>query len=198
MSAKFDRLVPSLTRRLVADLAITQLDAFAILGNLGHESAGFEKLQEIKPVVKGSRGGYGWAQWTGQRRRAYEAWCKQWGLNVASDEANYGFLIYELKTSEAKALPRLRAAKTLYDKVVAFELAYERAGVKHYDSRHRWAQRAQAAFDDAQQPGANVQPDVTAPLPISVKPKRNIALWVGVPLLIIFWIAVVLFIGARS
>ena len=72
------------------DFPITPRTA-AILGNLGHESAGLTILQEIKPTVAGSKGGYGWAQWTGPRRRAYEAYCARIGKNPASDEANYAY-----------------------------------------------------------------------------------------------------------
>lgn len=116
-------------------------DAAAIVGNLGHESGGFTSMQEIRPTVAGSRGGYGWAQWTGPRRRAFEAWCKQEGLSPADDEANYRYLVVELRGPEKKAIGKLAAAKSLADKVKAFELAFERAGAntKHYASRNRWA-----------------------------------------------------------
>jgi hypothetical protein len=181
MSRKFDLLAPDLTRKLTLDLGIGKLDAIAILGNLGHESGGFEKLQEIKPIVPGSRGGYGWAQWTGPRRRAYEAWCKNKGLNPASNEANYGFLIHELKnTPEKAALPRTRVANTLYDKVVAFELGFLRAHpkYKHYDSRHKWALRALAAVDDPQTVREPVAPpDVQAPEPPAKPTERKAPLW---------------------
>ena len=38
---------------------------------------------------------------------------------------------------------------SLADKVIAFEKAYERAGVKHYPSRQEWARIAQKAWQDA-------------------------------------------------
>lgn len=142
----FATKVPSVIQRLMIELALTPKDCFAVLGNVGHECNGFTQLQEVKPTVKGSEGGYGWAQWTGVRRRAFEAWCLKQRLSVASDAANLGFLVYELKTSEAKAVEAVKKAMTLYDKVVAFELAYERAGVKHYDSRMQWAQEAERVW----------------------------------------------------
>ena len=136
---KFQAVSMKYGPRLMRDLGITALDAAAILGNGGHESAGFTKLQEIKPTVKGSRGGYGWFQWTGPRRRAYEAFCKRNGLNPSDDAANYAYLLVELRGSEAVAIMKMRKAGNLHSKVVAFEMAFERAGVKHYDSRVRWA-----------------------------------------------------------
>ena len=53
--------------RLMADFDCTAEDAAAVFGNAGHESAGLEKLQEIRPTVPGSRGGWGWFQWTGDK-----------------------------------------------------------------------------------------------------------------------------------
>lgn len=37
------------------------------------ERGGFTLLQEQKPTVAGSKGSFGWYQWTGPRRRAYFA-----------------------------------------------------------------------------------------------------------------------------
>lgn len=133
-------------RRFMADFDCSELDAAAVFGNAGHESLGFTALQEIKPTVTGSRGGYGWFQWTGPRRRAFEAYCKRNNLQPASEKANYGFLFVELHGDEAGAMPATKRAKSLKDKVIAFEAGYERAGVKHYDSRLKWANIALEAF----------------------------------------------------
>lgn len=145
--SKLERLAPKLITDLMADLKIGLLDACAILGNAGHESNGLETLQEIKPTVKNSRGGYGWFQWTGPRRRAFEAWCKQHGLAPSSDIANYDYLIYELRTSEKAAIPLLTAAIDLESKTKAFERSFERSGVKAYASRISWANRCLDAWN---------------------------------------------------
>lgn len=135
----FRAKAPGIMDRLMWDFPLQLDDAAAILGNFGHECAGFTKLQEISPVVKGSRGGFGWAMWTGPRRRAYEAYCKRNNLDPASDQANYAFVFVELKGDEKHAIPALRGAVGLANKVKAFEQAYERAGAKHYASRNQWA-----------------------------------------------------------
>lgn len=146
----FRMKAPWIMALLMRDFPALSLDdAAAIVGNLGHESGGFASLQEIKPTVAGSKGGYGWAQWTGPRRRAYEAWCKERGFSPAEDQANYGYLVVELKGSEKAAIGKTVNAKGLAAKVKAFELAFERAGVKHYDSRNRWAAIAIDAWHDA-------------------------------------------------
>jgi hypothetical protein len=143
----FREKAPWLMHKLMGDFRISKLDAAAIAGNSGHESGGFTNLQEDRPTVKGSRGGYGWFQWTGPRRKAYEAYCARNNLNSASDEANYAWLWIELRGSEKKALDALRTAPTLKDKVIAFERSFERAGVKHYPSRIKYAEIALEAFD---------------------------------------------------
>lgn len=142
----FTDKAPAIMRDLMAAFALDADSAAAIVGNLGHESGGFKFLQEKKPLVPGSRGGWGWAQWTGPRRRAFEAWVAAKGLDPAGDEANLGFLVHELRTSEAKAIPAVKAARGLEAKVKAFEAAFERAGVKHYLSRINYAGQALAAY----------------------------------------------------
>ena len=147
MKEVFKAKVPMVVDRLTKEFHLAPVDCFAILGNLGHESAGFEKLQEIKPKVKGSKGGFGWAQWTGPRRVAFEKWCSVGKLDPSSDEANLGFLVLELQTTERNAIIAVTKPGTLYEKVVAFEMAYERAGIKHYDSRFAWAQVAEQVWN---------------------------------------------------
>lgn len=133
-------------------------DAAADAGNAGHESAGFTLLQEIKPVVPGSRGGYGWYQWTGPRRLEYEAYCTRNNFDPSADLSNYKFHFLELKGSESRAIEAVASANSLADKVRAFEDAYERAGVKNYASRNEWAKIALEAWQEAE--AANNLPDV--------------------------------------
>lgn len=149
--AHFRARAPWLMGLLLADFPeLSVLDAAAIAGNGGHESNGFTTLQETKPVVPGSRGGWGWFQWTGPRRRAFEAYCQRNGKDLRSDQANYDWLFVELKGAEGiKAIPRTVRAKRLEDKVKAFELAFLRAGVKHYASRTAWARIALDAWEKA-------------------------------------------------
>lgn len=155
--ALFEEKAPGIMRLLMADFDIDKTDAGAVLGNLGHESGGFKHFQELEPLA--GRGGWGWAQWTGGRRKQFEAYCKRNGLDPKSDKANYGFLFMELKgivpgggdVKAKKAIDAVKKAKTLDEKVEAFELAFERAHKdhKHYAERVAYAKRAIAAFDAA-------------------------------------------------
>lgn len=162
---------PWVMHNLMRDFGIGVEDAAAILGNLGHESAGFTDLVESDPAV-GGKGGFGWAQWTASRRRDFEAYCARNALDRYSDKANYGFLFTELKGPEKGAIPKLKAAVGLSAKTIAFERAFERAGVKHDDRRIDYAEEALAAYNaavaagkDLSLPWAPQQPDDPGPAP---------------------------------
>lgn len=165
----FRAKAPDIMGKLMADFPLQLDDVAAIVGNFGYESAGFTALQELKPVVKGSLGGYGWPMWTGPRRRAYEAYCQRNGLDPASDKANYAYVFVELSGDYNYAVAAVKKAVGLQAKVKAFELAYERAGVKHYASRNQWAAIALEAWHDAkklkpaQQPASGNSESATPP-----------------------------------
>lgn len=135
---------------LMKDFALSVEDAVAIVGNAGHESAGFKSLQEVKPLVSGSKGGYGIMQWTGPRRREYEAYCKRNNLNPADMMTNYKFLYVELNGPEGKVIAPLKQAKGLDAKVEVFSNKFLRPGIPHMDSRKVWARRALEAWNNRQ------------------------------------------------
>lgn len=157
----FTEKAPAIMWLLMQDFDLTEEEAAAILGNLGHETGGFKYMQEINPTIRGSRGGFGWAQWTGPRRRAFEAYCSRNKLDPTSDKANYGWLFVELTSTEKKAIPALKAAKGLRNKVIVFERSFERAGHKAYESRYQFAVQALGAYRSKVAP---------TPVPAPVKP----------------------------
>lgn len=164
----FRKTVPKYMRKLLSDFPNLSVDdAAAIFGNAGHESAGLTTLQEIKPTVAGSRGGWGWMQWTGPRRRAFEAYAKRTGKSLYDDDTNYDYLFLELKGvegTESNAVPATIKAKCLDAKVEAFEKSFLRAGVKHYDQRKKWAKIAleayTATYNGKEKPVEVWQPDL--------------------------------------
>lgn len=135
---------PGIMEKLMRDLSFSTVQAAAILGNLGHECNGFLSMQEKRPIA--GRGGYGWSQWTGPRRRAFEAWCDNHGLDIDSDEGNYGFLKLELSTSHRNARNALLRETDLVRAVRIFERTFLIAGIPHYPSRERYAQLALEAY----------------------------------------------------
>lgn len=137
----FRAKAPPIMHRLISDLEIGDEEAAAILGNIAVETGGFTLMQEKRPLS--GRGGWGWVQWTGERRRQFEAWVKSSGLDPSSDEANYGYLLYELtKTPEKRAIPKLKAAGGVEAKTLSFMKTFERPGIPHEDRRIAYAKLA--------------------------------------------------------
>lgn len=98
-----------LVEDLIDEFDLTREQAAGFVGNLDYETGGFKFMQEIEPMIPGSKGGYGFAQWTGPRRRQFESWSQEQGLDPSSYEANKGFLFHELKnTREGRVLESLR------------------------------------------------------------------------------------------
>lgn len=147
-----ERLMIDLQR----DLDLTKEQAAGIVGNLAHESGDFKTLQEINPLVEGSRGGYGYAQWTGPRRRAFEEWSQSQGLDPSSYKANYGFLLHELQnTPEGRVLGELRQAQDPIQAARIFSERFLRPGIPHMDSRlQRAAAFAGGEYTPSQPPAA--------------------------------------------
>lgn len=187
--AFFDDKAPWFMGKLISDFALDVLDAAAIIGNAGHESGGFLSLQEKKPLVPGSKGGYGIMQWTGPRRRNYEAYCARNSLEPSSMDTNYKFLFVELNGPEGSVLPKLRAAKTLDQKTEIFMDGFLRPGIPHLAERQKWALRALQAYQKAP-----VQPEVSNTQPIDHAPVEapvaRMTLW--------DWIVLILRIFKRS
>lgn len=146
----FIQKAPEIMERLMRDLEITDIQAAGILGNIGHECIGFHFMQEIAPNSRSGRGGYGWVQWTNQRRDNYENWVKNnpWVGSIDGDAANYGFLIHEITGSFRGALNQLKLQTTLHDAVHVWEERFEVAdpATVGWASRERWAQLALEGF----------------------------------------------------
>lgn len=150
----FETLAPQIISRLSSDLQISPQQAAGIVGQLGHESGGLQAINEYEPVVPGSRGGFGWAQWTGPRRRQFESWAKQQGMAVTDPEANYGFLLHELKnTPEGRVLDDIRRAPDARTAGRIFTDTFLRPGVPAYDSRDSWTRKAMDYIMPAAQAG---------------------------------------------
>lgn len=152
----FKSKAPGVMEQLMADFDFSVEDAAAVLGNIGGETGGFRLLQEVKPIVSGSKGGLGWCQWTGPRRRTFEAYCKRNGLDPYSDKANYAYLFVELKGiegTEKTAVDKTKRAKGLSQKTVAFMEGFLRPGIPHTDTRILYAKLALQAYNAAHASG---------------------------------------------
>lgn len=142
----FENKVIKYNSRLKKDLSINDIQACGIWGNLGGETGGFTALQEKNPLVKGSRGGFGWMQWTGPRRKKYESWTKAKGLDISADETNYLYLVHETLTDEVHSLIQLRKTTTLEAATETFCKTNLRPGIVNLKGRLGWARKAADAL----------------------------------------------------
>lgn len=108
-------------------------DAFIV--NFQDESGLNSGINEANPIVEGSRGGFGLAQWTGPRRVAYEAYAKQKGVNPSDEDAQLDFAIMELYGSEKKAGDAIFKTNNTSDAAVAILNKFLRPAKKHAESR---------------------------------------------------------------
>lgn len=167
-----------LAEQLMRDFGLSPGAASGFAGNLAHESGNFKTLQEINPTVKGSRGGFGWAQWTGPRRRQFEAFTQQNGLDPTSAEANYGFLKHELSnTPERSVIGALSGVTDPSDAARIVSNKFLRPGIPHMSSRINNANSisSQIAANQTQAaPQAPGTPAPALPAPINVN-DRSVA-----------------------
>ena len=139
----WEQLAPQTITRLSTDLSISPQVAAGIVGQLGYESAGLQSINEMQPVVPESRGGFGWAQWTGPRRRQFESWAEQNKMDVADPEANYQFLLHELtQTPEKGVLKKLEGVTDPKEAGRIFTNTFLRPGVPAQDKRDSWVEKS--------------------------------------------------------
>jgi hypothetical protein len=140
----FKRIAPLLQVDLPHHLSIDDDTTDAIIGNLGWESAGFSIWHEVgQPPEKG---GVGWAQWTGPRRKQFENYCytREPQLTPRSYAGQLAFLVYELQGGYEKALLATEKAPDLARKTIEFEKEFESAGVPALSGRQEYAIAARA------------------------------------------------------
>jgi hypothetical protein len=180
LSKSFAVKAGPIAARFMKDLGLTDFQAAAILGNLGHESGGMQAdLRE-----GGSKGpawtantplkGYGWAQWTNTKAgngrlndfidfvktnfNGYDI-----TQNAATDDHNYSYLLHEFATSQKNSIAKLKTTTNINDAVTVFMNVFERPNAlyAHVDSRINYAQQALNSMNASSVPtratGKNIQ-----------------------------------------
>jgi uncharacterized protein (TIGR02594 family) len=147
----FVTLAPQIMKKLLGDFPEAELNEMhlaAILGNLGHECAGFTVFIEQHPIHVGLPG-IGWAQWTFDRGDKFRA--RLGGKSPGDFDTNYEFLREELKGSHKRAISAMKTATDLFGAVKEFERIFEVAhpDFKRYKERMDYAQIALSAFKGA-------------------------------------------------
>lgn len=139
--ASFQKNSEVLIRRLMKDYNLKPQQAAGIVGNLASESN-----VRGKPLTAGAqetnkkrgRGGLGWGQWTGERRKEFESFASKYGKDkniknaTSNPEVNYQFLKKEFDTTQKHVIENVRNAKTL-EQATYQGLTFEKPGwsLKH-------------------------------------------------------------------
>lgn len=105
--------------------------AQGVTARLNGESGLNPGINEINPVVPGSRGGFGLAQWTGPRRRQLEAFAADRGVPVSDPDMQLDFLMWENANTEAGAWEKVMQATDAVDAAERFTVHWERPSKPH-------------------------------------------------------------------
>lgn len=106
--------------------------ALAVMDSYQSESGMDPGINEIKPLVEGSRGGRGLYQLTGPRRKEYEA---EYGTDYAwKDQVD--FMLKEGATTEKKAWDQVLASPDRKSAVKAMTTKFLRPAVDNSDHRY--------------------------------------------------------------
>jgi hypothetical protein len=108
-------------------------DAFVM--NFKDESNLNPGINEANPIVPGSRGGFGLAQWTGPRRRELEAFAESRGKPVSDMDTQLDFLMTELQGSEKRAAQKIFGAQDTGGAAVAIVNDFLRPAEEHRTKR---------------------------------------------------------------
>jgi hypothetical protein len=126
---------PNYLRKLMLDRGMPPHVAEGFLMNFRDESGFNPGINEISPMVPGSRGGFGLYQVTGPRRRAYESFASERGLPLDSPEAQIDFMMTELQGPESGAARSIFAAQDPNQAAVAIARDFLRPAPENLQRR---------------------------------------------------------------
>lgn len=129
--------------------------------NLRDESNFNPAANEANPAVPGSRGGFGLAQWTGDRRTGLEDFASQRNVDASNPNMQLDYLANELKGPEATAMQNISATQNPNYAAASIAKYFLRpapqnlqARISDYQDRAPSNQVAQDGGDMAALPGA--------------------------------------------
>ena len=118
-------------RQGLIDRGLPEHIADGFLMNFKDESGLNPGINEQNPIVPGSRGGFGLAQWTGPRRKQLEAFAQQRGTPVSDMNTQLDFLMEELGGTESAAAQKIMAAGTPGEAAAAIVNSFLRPAEEH-------------------------------------------------------------------
>jgi hypothetical protein len=105
------------------------------VANFKDESGLNPGINEANPIVPGSRGGFGLYQLTGPRRKAYEAYAAEKGVDPANTDAQLDFLMTELQGPEKAAAQKILSAPDTGTAAQAIVSNFLRPAPEHRERR---------------------------------------------------------------
>lgn len=103
--------------------------------NMEDESGFQSDVNERNPTVAGSRGGFGLYQLTGPRRRQYEDFAKQRGIDPGDPDAQMDFMMWELDNTEKSARQKIWGAQSAGEAGAAIVNSFLRPAQEHREKR---------------------------------------------------------------
>lgn len=122
-------------RQGLIDRGLPEHIADGFLVNFKDESGLNPGINEAKPLVPGSRGGFGLYQLTGPRRVAYEQFAQQRGVPAADVNAQLDFLMTELQGPEKAAAASIFKAGDTASAAQAIVNNFLRPAPEHREAR---------------------------------------------------------------
>jgi hypothetical protein len=113
--------------------------AQGMAANMMAESRLDPGINEIAPLIPGSRGGYGLNQWTGPRRRQYETFAQERGSALDDLNTQLDFTMWELQNTEQGAWNALQGAQDPREAARIYSERFLRPGIPHLDRRLAYA-----------------------------------------------------------
>lgn len=129
-------------QQIIAELVARGLSlpvAQGIVANMKAESNLHPGINEIAPVVPGSRGGYGLNQWTGPRRVAYEQFAAERGAPLDDLQTQLDFTLYELQGPERAAYTALQGVQDPIEAARIYSEQFLRPGIPNMGKRLGYA-----------------------------------------------------------
>lgn len=115
--------------------------AQGMVANMMAESRLDPGINEIAPLVPGSRGGFGLNQWTGPRRRQFEAYAQERGVPFNDLDTQLDFTLWELQNTERGAWNALQGADDPVEAARIYSERFLRPGIPHMDRRLAYAEQ---------------------------------------------------------
>lgn len=113
--------------------------AQGVVANMKAESNLQPGINEISPVVPGSRGGFGLNQWTGPRRVAYEQFAAERGKPLDDLQTQLDFTMFELQGPERAAYAALQGVQDPLEAARIYSEQFLRPGIPNMDKRLGYA-----------------------------------------------------------